>query len=133
MAALEFARQVKDDPRLKDLLVVGMCVGGQEMQAGKEAEEVGLLGPVFKVGSIAPVIQARGSSLVFLVLCISPDELSGFFSMWAGLHSLPYLVDLTSPHFVSCSFTFFVNHYKVLSKKTVCSQARSCICISESW
>jgi hypothetical protein len=78
VAALEFARQVKDDPRLKDLLVVGMCVGGQEMQAGKEAEEVGLLGPVFKVGSIAPVTQARGSSLAYLVLFTTPDELFDF-------------------------------------------------------
>jgi hypothetical protein len=111
VAALEFARQVKDDPRLKDLLVVGMCVGGQEMQAGKEAEEVGLLGPVFKVGSVCSCHSSkRQFTCVSSPFFITPNGLFAFSPCGLGwLHSLPYLVVLMLPHFVLCSFTFFVN------------------------
>ncbi|GAQ79650.1 Signal transduction histidine kinase [Klebsormidium nitens] len=63
VSALEFAKQVKDDPRLSELLVVGMCVGGphnQENGRGDEAKAVGLLGPVFKPlrrGALAAVLH----------------------------------------------------------------------------
>lgn len=67
VSALEFAKQVKDDPRLSELLVVGMCVGGPHNQVtngGDEAAAVGLLGPVFKVGTFGTMGRRHASLVV---------------------------------------------------------------------